>query len=150
MTAHHPQTALVHVPTTALSASDASKLLTQRLNAVASLVTASKDVFDAAADYLKTREQERTRRAEIDARVRVDLARLQGETETLSTAVQRTFDERGQALQSLMVQLDRAADRNDREAVEALLGAVVATLGHSPLGELARFHQARRGEHVEI
>ncbi|MEB3223293.1 MAG: hypothetical protein VKS61_14555 [Candidatus Sericytochromatia bacterium] len=150
MAAPRPQQALVRVEPAALSPQVAPQLVAQRLNAVANLFTAGKDLVEAATDYLKTREAEHTRRTAIEARARVEVARIQADSEVLATAVQRTFDQRDRVLEGLLAELDRAADRGDRGAVEAALGSLVGVLGRSPLGELAQFHRARQGEHVEI
>lgn len=95
-----------------------------------------RSLVDAAKEHGKTREEERARRAQIEADLKRDLAKIKVQRKILETILQNTFSERRDTVDRMFERLDRALseDRND-VAIQAL-SSIEGIVKSSPLESL--------------
>lgn len=95
-----------------------------------------RSLVDAAKEHGKIREEERTRRSQIEADLKRDLAKIKLQRKILETILQNTFSERRDTVDRMFERLDRALseDRND-VAIQAL-SSIEGIVKSSPLESL--------------
>jgi len=95
-----------------------------------------RSLVDAAKEHGNTREEERTRRAQIEADLKRDIAKIKVQRKILETILQNTFSERRDTVDRMFERLDRALseDRND-VAIQAL-SSIEGIVKSSPLESL--------------
>ena len=88
-----------------------TQTVAKRAANAAGVVTAIKDVVDAASEYGQTREQERTKRTAISAAKEVAVQRITSQERLIAKAADQTFDERKHRIDRSFDLLDRALER---------------------------------------
>lgn len=106
---------------------------TQILNAVETLINA----YQCYMDYLKTAEQEITKREAIQAWKEVELARINATREILITHLESSFDERKNNFQELFKKLDTAIEKEDAQLIGNTLSVIVEIAKSNPFCQLA-------------
>jgi hypothetical protein len=96
---------------------------------------ALKQVIDAAQQYLETREQEITKRAQIAAWESVTLAEIAAKEQIFLTYLTRSFDERERNFAELFQALDKAMASGTGD-VAHILGAITTLAAKSPFNDL--------------
>lgn len=97
------------------------------------------EIVQAARDYGELSHVEQTKRAEIAAKERVHVDRIQAAEATLKMYFDRVFAERRQASDAMFVRLDQAMDAGDPQMVHAVVRGIVDLAQSSPLAALADF-----------
>jgi hypothetical protein len=99
-------------------------------------------VFDTVTDYLKTAEQEKTNRANIEANKEKALLAIQSQRDLIAKLIDRTFDERGAVLAKQFETLDRALAAGNIEIVQASLSGMVTVIQSSPFKSVQEMQSA--------
>ena len=102
------------------------------------------NVVDGARDYLRLREEEQTKRAQIDAYVTVEIARIQEASSLLKRYFDQVFAERSTTIDGLFRHLDVAMTSGDGKATEAALQGIVDLAKSSPLVDMGDLSQVRK------
>ena len=102
-------------------------------NPLASIET----MFCAYTEYLKVAEQEKTKRREINAEEKTQLAKIKATRDALITYLDKSFDERKHNFQLLFNQLDKAMENGENQQVAFLLESIVQLGKSSPFQDLA-------------
>lgn len=92
-------------------------------------------VVDAAQRFLETREQEITKRAQIDAWESATIAEITAKEQIFLTYLNRSFDERERNFAELFQALEKAMS-DDTGDVAHILGAITTLAAKSPFNEL--------------
>jgi hypothetical protein len=101
------------------------------------------EVVQGTLDYLRLREVERTKRAQIDARCVLETQRIRSAEGILRDYFRQVFAERANSFDELLERLDRATDAGDGARASQTLDAIVAIAKHSPLADLGDLEQLR-------
>ncbi len=96
---------------------------------------ALKQVIDAAQQFLETREQEITKRAQIQAWEAATLAEISAKEQVFLTYLNRSFDERERNFAELFQALDKAM-ASETGDVAHVLGAITTLAAKSPFNDL--------------
>lgn len=114
------------------------------LPTVAPPIVAADPVFQltrALVEYLTGRDEQQTRRTEIEAHRDVHIAAIEADREVLEAGIAAVFAERGEALAHLGAALRQATEVGDAELARALLDALLAVLARDPFADLAAFRR---------
>ncbi|PSB57736.1 hypothetical protein C7B77_07340 [Chamaesiphon polymorphus CCALA 037] len=95
------------------------------------------EVVRAWTEYSTIREQEKTKRSEIEAWEKIDLAEIEAKRNFLIGYLDRSFDERATKFESLFQTVDRAISSNDNQQLCLTLQAIVELAKSSPFKDLA-------------
>lgn len=98
----------------------------------------------AVTDYLRIRQQEPSKRAEIQAYIELEMARIQAAERILHDYFEQVFTERKSNFEELLSRFDDAAEVGDATAMSQTLSAVVSLAGQSPLSALTDLGELRR------
>lgn len=109
----------------------------------ADALAAFRQVTDAVQEYLKLRETEETRRAQIESYKVLESERIRAAERVLSDYFSKVFDERAEQFEEMWARLDKAAEAGDGPAVAQLLNSIVSLAQKSPLAELTDLSQVR-------
>ncbi|HWK71847.1 MAG TPA: hypothetical protein VNS29_13500 [Burkholderiaceae bacterium] len=93
------------------------------------------------ADYQKLREQERTKRAAIQAQSSVALEQIRSQRQIIERALTDTFELRKLGLQAQISAMDKALDKGDTEGLHIVLEQISTTIQSSPLKDLAQMRK---------
>lgn len=104
--------------------------------ALSSLVTET-------SQYLRTREQERTKRHELETYAGLEVERIRAAEGVLRGYFELVFAERQSNFQELLARFDSATASGDAHAMSQTLNAVVALAQQSPLADLGDLGQLR-------
>jgi hypothetical protein len=107
------------------------------VEAFATPVQCLNDIVQAWTDYLKIAEEEKTKRRDIEAREKVDLAEIKEKRDSLIEYLERSFDERANNFQSLFQIVDQAMLSGDNQQLGLALYAIVELAKSNPFKELA-------------
>lgn len=102
------------------------------------------NVIDGARDYLRLREEERTKRAIIDAYATVEVARIHEASSLLKHYFEQVFAERSTTIDGLFRHLDVAMTSGDETATTAALEGIVNLAKASPLADIGDLSQVRK------
>lgn len=105
---------------------------------------AIEEMARAYRDYQVVREQERTKRREIEADEKQALAEIAGRRELFLEYLTRSFDERSTNFTSLFERVDAALEGGDVQALAILTNAIVDLAKSSPFKDLATIEATRR------
>jgi hypothetical protein len=94
------------------------------------------EVVRAWTEYSTIREQEKTKRSEIEAWEKIDLAEIEAKRDFLIGYLDRSFDERTTKFESLFQTVDRAISANDTQQLCLTLHAIVELAKSSPFKDL--------------
>lgn len=95
------------------------------------------EVVRAWTEYSTIREQEKTKRSEIEAWEKLDLAEIKVKRDFLIGYLDRSFDERSTNFELLFQTVDRAISSNDTQQLCLTLHAIVELAKSSPFKDLA-------------
>jgi len=116
---------------------DNKKNFIHGIEAFASPVQCLNDVMQAWTEYLKVAEEEKTKRCDIKAREKVDVAEIQAKRDLLIGYFERSFDERAKNFQVLFQAVDRAMTSGDNQQLGLALHAITDLAKSSPFKDLA-------------
>ena len=102
------------------------------------------NVVDGTLDYLRLREGEQTKRAQIDAYATVEVTRIQEASTLLKDYFGQIFAERSKTIDGLFGHLDDAMTSGDAEAAATALQGIVDLAKSSPLAAMGDLTQVRR------
>ena len=101
-------------------------------------------IVDATAAYLKLREEQRTKRATIDAYKKRETERIKSAESVLKAYFEHVFAERAHTITELFTRLDEATARGDDAVVAGTLTAIVDVARSSPLAAAGDLGQLRK------
>ncbi len=107
--------------------------------------SALNNVVDATREYFRIREQERTKRSQIESYTTIETARITAAENILKDYFRQIFAERSRGFDELFVRLDLATANGDNKGATEALGAIVSIAQTSPLadlGDLGKIRQA--------
>ncbi len=107
-------------------------------------LSALNNVVDGTLELLRVREEERTKRAKIDAYATVEVARIKGAESVLRQYFEQVFAERSKTIDGLFEHLDDAMTRGDGTAATAALQGIVDLAKSSPLADIGDLNQVRK------
>lgn len=107
----------------------------------AQLVAALRHLTDACHEWAIIREQERTKRAGIEAQRDVFIEKIRSDREVLVSHLRGRFEQQGRALDGLFQALDTALVSGNPDLVGMMLTSIVETVKISPLGDMATLDQ---------
>lgn len=100
-------------------------------------------IVDAARELIVVCETERTKRAQIDAYGKTEIARIRAAESILASYFEQVFAERRSTFATLFVRLDSALERSDGESVNLIVRGIVDIAKASPLADLGDLSQIR-------
>jgi hypothetical protein len=115
----------------------------------ATFITALRNITDVIQQYSIVREQEITKRLEIQQQRDIAISKIQAEKEIILTYLQQTFQERREVLHELFQTLDEAVKRGNIEIVDKSLSGIMTTIQSSPFKDFADFKRKLQ-EHETI
>lgn len=101
------------------------------------------NVVEAGREYLTLRENQKTKRDEIQAYRVLESERIRAAERVLSEYFRQVFAERAQNFDELWRRLDQAAEQGQDARVSETLLAIVSLAQKSPLAELGDLKQLR-------
>lgn len=108
-------------------------------NNPAAVVSAAKGVLDSIFEYLKTRDEQQTRRQAIDAQREVAIERIRAQKDILMEAMRLVFAERAKILEKSFEALDKGLAEGRDSVVHDSLNTIAEVVKSSPfksIGEL--------------
>ena len=93
-------------------------------------------VVDAYSEMKRVREQETTRRREIESDERVQLAQILAKQQQFLTFLDKSFDEQAENFRVLFQRMDMAQQRGDVAGMGLLLEGIVDIAKTSPFADL--------------
>lgn len=100
---------------------------------------ASQNLFQSYLDYKKVAEQEKTRRAAIDAARDCYVAKVEASRRIFEQYLDLSFKERRENFDRYFNELDRAMERNDIQQMSVILSGINTLVATSPLKEAQNF-----------
>jgi hypothetical protein len=94
------------------------------------------EVVRAWTEYLKIKEQEKTKRSEIEDWEKLMLAEIKAKRDFLIGYLDSSFDERATNFESLFQTVDRAMSSDDNQQLYLTLHAIVELARSSPFKDL--------------
>jgi hypothetical protein len=107
-------------------------------------MSALNNVVNGVNDYLRLREEQRTKRAEIETYATVEVARIRSAESVLKDYFGQVFAERARTIDGLFDHLDKAIGQGDDAAVTAALQGIVNLAQSSPLAAMGDLGQVRK------
>lgn len=101
----------------------------------------AQEIINAGAEYLKTREAEKTKREWIRANHQAFLAALQVEQEALLVYFEHRFAERREALGEFYQVLHKAVEAGDSHQLNAAICGILGIVKDNPLNDFEKFRQ---------
>lgn len=120
-----------------------------KLNGVANAGHALAVITEALA-YLKTREEEQTKRAYIAARRDVLVSAVEAKERVLTAYFEQRFAERKGALDQFYALLHRATESGDQAQLDAALAGILGIVKDNPLKDLETFAEAWKDPNFNI
>jgi hypothetical protein len=103
--------------------------------------------FDAMTsayiDYTNISEQEKTKRREIEAWEKENIAKINAQRQILMEYLERSFDERTENFRALFAVVDSAIASNNNEQLSLALNSITEIAKSSPFKELANINSVR-------
>ncbi len=97
------------------------------------------EVAKSFFDYLKTKEQERTKREAIIAKRDVLTAEINAKKELLSEIFKGIFDERQNTINKLFDVLDKGIEKGDSDLIDKSLSGILTIIQTSPFANFKEF-----------
>jgi len=101
-------------------------------------------LYEAYQENHKITQTEKTKRREIEAQERVELAKIQSQKEILQEYFERVFKERKSNFKEFFKRLDKGIESNNSELIQGSLAAILELAKDSPLKQL---HQIKNDFH---
>jgi hypothetical protein len=101
-------------------------------------------IVEETSAYLKLREEERTKRANIEAYAKLETDRIRGAERVLKQYFDQVFAERAHTIDELFARLDAATERGDDGSVAGTLSAIVDLAKSSPLATMGDLGELRK------
>lgn len=101
-------------------------------------------IVEETSAYLRLREQERTKRANIEAYAKLETDRIKAAENVLKQYFDQVFAERAHTIDELFNRLDDATARGDDGSVAGTLSAIVEVARSSPLATVGDLGQLRK------
>lgn len=101
------------------------------------------DIVGAAREYLNLHEVESTKRANIEAAGKAEVARIKAAERVLRDYFERVFAERKSNFDALFGSLDAAIAKGDGQTVTSVLNSIVDIAKQSPIAELGDLSEVR-------
>ena len=102
---------------------------------------AALEIIQAAAEYLKAHEVEKTQREYIRAKRDVLATALNNERDCLLAYFEHRFAERRSALEEFYALLHTSVENGDRIQLQASLAGILGIIKDNPLDDLAGFRE---------
>ncbi|MCT7432717.1 hypothetical protein [Aliarcobacter cryaerophilus] len=99
-------------------------------------IGAMKDVFDSAFNFYKIKQEEETKRAEIEKELQIAIEEIKSQKEVLLTAVGSKHRENMTTILGLIEHIDKAIERNDHQSLGMLLNGIDNTLKNNPFSSV--------------
>lgn len=112
------------------------KALARKAGAVLDPTVPIREITEKFFDYLDTRERERTRREEIRSEERKAIARIQIERDIIIEALDRSFEERAEIFDRLLMFLDEALSKDNNEAVTKITDVLTELVKDNPFANI--------------
>ncbi|MDZ8050003.1 MAG: hypothetical protein RMX68_030845 [Aulosira sp. ZfuVER01] len=100
-------------------------------------------MVSAYTDYLKTAEQEQTKRREIDAWEKATITKINAQRDLLMAYLDRSFDERAENFRALFAVVDSAIASGNNEQLALTLNSITEIAKSSPFKNLANLAAVR-------
>lgn len=117
------------------------------------LALGAKEAFDILVsshyEYKKIAEEEKTKRASIEAWREVNVGKIQHQTEILKSYLENTFSERRYAIDEMFDRLDVAMQTGNMDLMSAAMGGIVSIVKSSPLQEVEKLMMDLQDDNVE-
>lgn len=84
----------------------------------------------------KIREEEQTKRTQINAYKEVEIEKIQAQKEILEKYLQGIFSERRGMIEKMFDTLDKGIENNNLELIQMSMGAIVSIAQESPLKQV--------------
>ena len=101
-------------------------------------------MVDGTLDYLRLREEERTKRAKLDVYEKTELRKIEAAEAVLKDYFRQAFAERKQNTDELFARYDAAIERGDADSAHLALQGVIDIAKSSPLNDLGDLGQIRK------
>ena len=105
----------------------------------ATFLTALSNIADVIQQYSIVREQESTKRLEIQQQRDIAISKIQAEKEIILTYLQQAFQERREVFHKIFQTLDEAVKMGNIEIVDKSLSGIMVTIQTSPFKDFADF-----------
>jgi hypothetical protein len=105
--------------------------------------SAIEEMLRAYKDYQVVREQERTKRREIEAKETVSLSEIDAKHKLFLEYLTRSFDERSTNFAELFKRADDALKKDDVQSLAILTSAIVDLARSSPFKDLVSIKETR-------
>jgi ribonucleotide reductase alpha subunit len=100
-------------------------------------------IVSAGRDYIKCAQQEKTKRAEIDAWEKETITKINAQRELLMEYLDRSFDERAENFRALFAVVDSAIASGNNEQLALTLNTITEIAQSSPFKDLANLASVR-------
>lgn len=107
------------------------------IEAFASPAQCLNDIVQSWTEYMKVKEEETTKRREIEAWEKAILADIETKHYFLMSYLERSFDERAQNFQSLFRVVEQAVSSGDNQQLALTLNTIVELAKSSPFKDLS-------------
>ncbi|WP_313943123.1 MULTISPECIES: hypothetical protein [Calothrix] len=107
------------------------------------VVEAVQQIVSAGRDYMKCAQQEKTKRAEIDAWEKATIAKIHTQRDLLMAYLDRSFDERAENFRALFAVVDSAIASGNNEQLALTLNSITEIAKSSPFKDLANIASVR-------
>ncbi|MGK7881267.1 MAG: hypothetical protein AB4060_14380 [Crocosphaera sp.] len=101
------------------------------------------DIVTSYTEYLKIKEQEKTKRHEITTKEKITIAEIQAKRDLLINYLEFSFDERAKNFNSLFQLVDQAIDNEDNQQLSLALQGIIALAQSSPFDGLTDLSQVK-------
>jgi septin family protein len=98
-------------------------------------------LYDAYKENHRITQEEQTKRKEIEAQEKIELARIETHKEILKEYFERTFSEREKNFKEFFKRLDEGIASNNSELIQGSLAAILELAKESPLKQLQQIKQ---------
>ena len=102
------------------------------------------NVVDGTLDYLRQRDEQRTKRASIETYATVEVTRIREASSLLKGYFEQVFAERSATIDGLFRHLDGAMTSGDSTAAATALQGIVDLAKSSPLAAMGDLAQVRK------
>ena len=105
---------------------------------------ALQEIVEGARQCVLVYQEEKSKRARLDAYQRVEVERIRAAESVLKTYFAEVFKERARLYDDMFLRLDTAMEKNDGQAVHDVLRGIVDVARSSPIADLGDLGQIRR------
>lgn len=94
------------------------------------------ECINSITGYLTTKEIEKTKRTDIQARRDIAIESIKAQKELLLNLTNKVFDERQSTIQNSFILLDKAIDSKNNEIIDKMLGVILTTIQKNPIEQI--------------